>query len=113
MFEKYNIDDLYLAFIQVTFKDGYLNKLGDKLEGKLHSYNYITILAKENQQYIHLSQKPFKNYPMAQYSIKYLEPLSNYYSKKTEISKKKVLLETKQYHQKFYQEYLSKKTGLN
>lgn len=87
MFERNNIDDLFLASISVLYPDD--DKITDNFGGILKvsvaGYGYTTILKREEEKYIDLNnpkveitttRDPFKT----SYTIDYMEPLSKYYN---------------------------------
>lgn len=80
MFEKYDINDLYLALISARYpyNSGFKSR---NIEDK-----YMTILKKEGNTYFDLQYIDVKinkkNYPMVvSYTIEHIEPLSKYYNK--------------------------------
>ena len=103
MFEKYYIDDLFLAQILVTYpqftrhKDGSSTKI-DNFDGKIHNYGYSyrTILWKDNNRYVDLAHRSipinkFNAYDTS-YAISRLEPLSKYYKfNSSKLSRIKIL----------------------
>ena len=87
MFERNNIDDLFLASISVLYPDD--DKITDNVGGLLKlsraGYGYSTILKKDGEKYIDLNdtkreitttRDPLKT----SYTIDYMEPLSKYYT---------------------------------
>ena len=119
MFEKYNINDLFLASIEVDY--GYSINLFDTNVGGILSsgfagYGYITILKKEGEHYIDLQDKylvvPSVDSQGRRYTINYMEPLSNYYSQekgnKTILSRRKSISIAQQYINDFHHSHLDK-----
>ena len=87
MFERNNINDLFLASITVLYPDNDIvtDNVGGFLKISRAGYGYSTILKKEGEQYIDLNnpkkeitttRDPFKT----SYTIDYMEPLSKYYN---------------------------------
>ena len=87
MFERNNIDDLFLASISVLYPDNEMltDNIGGILTISIGGYGYTTILKREKEKYIDLNnpkaeitttRDPFK----ASYIIDYMEPLSKYYT---------------------------------
>ncbi len=86
MFERNNIDDLFLASISVLYPDNDIvtDNVGGLLKLSRAGYGYSTILKKEGEKYIDLNdtkreitttRDPLKT----SYTIDYMEPLSKYY----------------------------------
>ncbi len=86
MFERNNIDDLFLASITVLYPDNDIvtDNVGGLLKLSRAGYGYSTILKKEGEKYIDLNdtkreitttRDPLKT----SYTIDYMEPLSKYY----------------------------------
>lgn len=87
MFERNNIDDLFLASITVLYPDD--DKVTDNVGGLLKlsraGYGYSTILKKEGEKYIDLNDTKVeitttRNPNETNYTIDYMEPLSRYYT---------------------------------
>ena len=87
MFERNNIDDLFLASITVLYPDD--DKVTDNVGGLLKlsraGYGYSTILKKEGEKYIDLNDTKkeittTRNPNETSYTIDYMEPLSRYYT---------------------------------
>ena len=87
MFERNNIDDLFLASISVLYPDD--DKITDNVGGLLKlsraGYGYLTILKKEGEKYIDLNDTKVeitttRNPNETNYTIDYMEPLSRYYT---------------------------------
>lgn len=87
MFERNNIDDLFLASITVLYTDD--DKITDNVGGLLKlsraGYGYSTILKKEGEKYIDLNDTKVeitttRNPNETNYTIDYMEPLSRYYT---------------------------------
>lgn len=116
MFERYNINDLFLASITVMFPD---NDMWDVNIGGIcmmgtAGYGYLTILKKDDDRYIDLNDMSKKitttRDPMkTSYIINYIEPLSKYYTqdgkKKEVFSKRQALKEAKKYYNAIHQEH--------
>ena len=86
MFERNNIDDLFLASISVLYPDD--DKITDNVGGLLKlsraGYGYSTILKKGGEKYIDLNDTKkeittTRNPNKTSYTIDYMEPLSKYY----------------------------------
>ena len=87
MFERNNIDDLFLASITVLYPDN--DRVTDNVGGLLKlsraGYGYSTILKKEGEKYIDLNDTKVeitttRNPNETNYTIDYMEPLSRYYT---------------------------------
>lgn len=118
MFEKYDINDLFLASIEVMYAES--NKW-DIITGgffrhriKQTGYRYSTILLKDGEKFIDLQDNSIKidttrNPKVTSYVIEYMEPLSKYYTqkgkKKNTLSKRKALKKGKQYYEAMHQEH--------
>ena len=116
MFEKYDINDLFLAIVHVTFPENTwdLTAGGIEMMGP-NGYKYLTIIRKDNDTYIdlqHMSRimTTAKNSQITNYRVEYTQPLSKYYTqdgrKKQIFSKRKALLAAKEYYVSTYLEYL-------
>ena len=86
MFERNNIDDLFLASISVWYPDNVLltDNFGGILKVSIGGYGYSTILKKEGEKYIDLNDTKkeittTRNPNKTSYTIDYMEPLSKYY----------------------------------
>ncbi len=90
MFEKYSIDDLYLASVSICYP---------KIEGtNFKHYSYTTILRRENEKYtdlrhplrkIELERNPKKK----SFIINYMEPLNKFYNQDGErVTKKEAMM---------------------
>lgn len=100
MFGKYNIDDLFIAYINLFYI---------KRNGSLEYYAHSTTILKKvkEDQYINLKNGeivPSTNHPIVK-EIAYIEPLSNYYDqdgkKKVKVSKKKAIERLKENYNSF------------
>lgn len=116
MFERYNIDDLFLAVIHVTFPENAwdLTAGGIEMMGP-DGYKYLTILKKDNNTYIDLQYmsrtiNAIEDPKTIHYKVEYVQPLSKYYTqdgrKKQTFSKRQALLAAKKYCISAYSEYL-------
>lgn len=104
MLEKYNIEDLYLASVRVEYPK-YRLVNGEMVKSNNNGgYNYSTIVFKDKDKYIDLSFKSVRfgeAGPLSDsFIIESLEPLSNIYSGKKKIDKKKVLKINKEHNKK-------------
>ncbi|HIT37893.1 MAG TPA: hypothetical protein IAB59_05410 [Candidatus Onthousia faecipullorum] len=95
MFERNNIDDLFLASITVLYpnKDIVTDSIGSNFIMSELGYGYITILKKDGEKYIDLNDTKkeittTRNPNKTSYIIDYMEPLSKYYT--SDGKKKKV-----------------------
>lgn len=86
MFERNNIDDLFLASITVLYPDNDIvtDNVGGLLKLSRAGYGYSTILKKEGEKYIDLNDTKkeittTRNPNKTSYTIDYMEPLSKYY----------------------------------
>ena len=87
MFERNNIDDLFLASISVLYPDNDIvtDNVGGFLTISIGGYGYTTILKKEGEKYIDLNDTKVeitttRNPNETSYTIDYMEPLSRYYT---------------------------------
>lgn len=87
MFQKYNIKNLFLAEISVMYPDTDIAEvsLGGIFEERTTGYGYVTILAKVKGRYIDLQNmsktiSTTRNPKIESNVIRYIEPLSNYYT---------------------------------
>lgn len=112
MFERYNINDLFLASISIMKPDNNTCdvNVGNMFMGKTTGYGYSTILRKTDNRYIDLLNTSLKisttrDPEITSYVIDYIEPLSKYYTqdgKKKEIfSKRQALTELERYYDAF------------
>ena len=115
MFERNNIDDLFLASITVLYPDD--DKVTDNVGGLLKlsraGYGYSTILKKEGEKYIDLNDTKVeitttRNPNETNYTIDYMEPLSKYYNKdgkkKDTLSKKEAIGLLLEYYNEFHKD---------
>lgn len=122
MFEKYDINDLYIADINVAYPDPEVKEwdeeLGDIVMLSIAGYGYLTILRKDGERFIDLQNPKIKLYDKRITNkekcafIKRMEPLSNYYTqegkKKSTFSKRKVLKEAEKHYENFFQKKKTK-----
>ena len=119
MFERYNINDLFLASIDVIYpeRDTWDVNIGGIFMLQETGYGYLTILKKNGNTFIDLNDTTreittTRDPNKTSYIIEYMEPLSKYYTqegKKKEIfSKRKALLEAQKYYNIVHQEHLAK-----
>ena len=87
MFERNNIDDLFLASISVLYPDDdkVTDNVGNFFSLSMAGYGYLTILKKEGEKYIDLNDTKVeitttRNPNETNYTIDYMEPLSRYYT---------------------------------
>ena len=120
MFEKYDINDLYLADINVAYPDpeikGWDENFGNIFMMSIAGYGYLTILKKEGEKFIDLQNPKEKIYDRRITNkekcvfIKKMEPLSNYYTqdgkKKNTFAKRAALKEAKKHYKSFFQKKL-------
>ena len=116
MFEKYDINDLYLAIINVTYPDpevkNWDESLGNFIILSIPSFRYFTILKKDGYNFIDLQNPKVKLYDKRITTkekcsyIQTIEPLSNYYTKdgkkKNNFSKKSAIKEAKKHYEKLF-----------
>lgn len=100
MFERNNIDDLFLATISVSYPDNDIvtDNVGGLLKLSRAGYGYSTIKKKEGEKYIDLNDTKVeitttRNPNETSYTIDYMEPLSKYY---TSDGKRKKLFSNRQ-----------------
>lgn len=126
MFEKYNINDLFIAQVDVTYpepiweSDWQINAGGILLSTEI-GYGYLTIVFRKDDMYYELQSNKLlsfsRNPRITSYTIKYLEPLSDYYTqegkKKNKISRKQAIKEGRKHYSVIHQNILSlsKKTN--
>jgi len=102
MFERYDVNDLFLASITVTYPNDsmYDTNIGGILMDGIVGYGYITVLKKSGENYIDLKNPSRKittkrNPNIISNTIDYIEPLNKYYTqdgkKKNILSKRKTL----------------------
>ena len=119
MFKKYNINDLFIASLDVTYPDSYDSFIGGYLLIS-HSYDagygYITILAKTENGYIDLSnpKRKITNTKVlgeTSYTISYIEPLSRYYTqdgtKKAIFNRRKAIKIAKEHYNDIHQNHMN------
>ena len=108
MFERYDVNDLFLASISVMYPDYsmYDTNIGGILMCGTAGYSYFTILKKSEENYIDLNNPSIKittnrNPHITSCTIDYIEPLNKYYTqdgkKKNTLSKTKTLNLSKKY----------------
>lgn len=115
MFEKYDVNQLYIAYINVTYSQGGGGgTTGWSAELRMAGYggySYITILNKEGDKFIDLQNPEVKllfeeNSKQTSYVIEYMEPLNKYYTQdginKNKVGKRKSLKIAKKNSKKFY-----------
>lgn len=108
MFEKYNTNDLFLAIINVRFPD-YKKPCSLIIDG----YKYLTILYKENNEYIDLQYRDHeiiekRDSNVTCYTIEYMEPFNNYYNVKNSINSRRAKSEAKKYYKSINDNYNNK-----
>lgn len=123
MFERYNVNDLYLASINVmysetiTFAEAGFG--GMSFSSAIGGYGYITVVRKEGDKYIDLQNPDRKlvnerKSTETSYIIEYIEPLNKYYTQegKKKIGKRKSLKLAKNYYEEYHKnqmEHMNKK----
>lgn len=119
MFEKYNINDLFLAHVQVEYpKNSWDYNIGGVIRGGISGYTYLTILRKIEEKYIDL-QNGYKiittedqDSKQINYTIDYIEPLSKYYNqdgkRKNIFSRKKAISVAKKHYNEIHENYWNK-----
>ena len=87
MFEKNDINDLFLASISVLYPDDdkVTDNVGNFFSLSMAGYGYLTIKKKEGEKYIDLNDTKVeitttRNPNETSYTIDYMEPLSRYYT---------------------------------
>ena len=122
MFKKYNINDLYLADINVAYPDPEVKdwdeSLGNFIMISTAGFGYLTILRKDGESFIDLQNPKVKLYDRRITNkekctfIKSIEPLSNYYTqdgkRKTHFNKRDAIKEAEKHYEKFFQKKLQK-----
>lgn len=116
MFEKYNINDLFLAIIYVTYPyNQYDVDCGGILKSGPSGFGYTTILFKKGDKYIDLQHKKAKISniicPVSiSYTISYMEPLSKYYTqdgkKKDTFGRRNAINMGRKYYSKFSNDHM-------
>lgn len=118
MFERYNINDLFLASIDVTYPE---NDMGDTdiggiLKTGISGYGYLTILGKFGDRYFdlqHMSRRitDTRDPNTVSYTINYMQPLSKYYTqegkKKDTFSRRKAIREAEKHYNTVHREHLT------
>ena len=116
MFERNNIDDLFLASISVWKPENKieLDNIADFFIVSICSATeYSTILKKEGEKYIDLNDTKVeitttRNPNETNYTIDYMEPLSRYYTgdgkKKDTLSKKEAIGLSLEYYNEFHKD---------
>ncbi len=128
MFEKYSINDLFLAIIDVDYPNPFANDIsedsvnvGGVFSGSGGGYGYLTILKKDNDHYVDLQNLEYpitdiRNPRDISYTIEYMEPLSNYYTQDgKKLSRRKAIKLASQYYDSIHEnnlERLSKSKNL-
>ncbi len=118
MFKKYDIHDLFLASINVTYPDNEMwdTNFGGILRMGIAGYGYMTILRQEGDTYIDLENASRKittarDPKTVSHTIDYIVPLSKYYTqegkKKKIFSRKEALVEAQKYYHAVHLEYLA------
>lgn len=115
MFERNDINDLFLASISVKYPDSEMltDNFGGILKVRIGGYGYTTILKREEEKYIDLNnpkveitttRDPFKT----SYTIDYIEPLSKYYTndgkRKQIFSNRQAIKMAETYYDEFYKD---------
>lgn len=115
MFERNDINDLFLASISVKYPDSEMltDNFGGILKVSIGGYGYTTILKREEEKYIDLNnpkveitttRDPFKT----SYTIDYMEPLSKYYNedgkRNQTFSNRKARKIAETYYNEFYKD---------
>ena len=114
MFEKYNINDLFIASVSVSYPEKNIGiiTIGGLLTDAEIEYDYVTILRKEKDKYVDLQNgstmmdtiDPNK----LSHTIDYMEPLSKYYNKdgkkKDTLSKKEAIGLSFKYYKEFHKD---------
>lgn len=117
MFERYDLDTLFLADIDITFPNHsyFKTDMNGDSEERLSECSYTTIIRKIDDHYIDLAHpeikiSQFKSTRITTYTVGYKEPLSNYYTQdgksKQTFSRRKALKEGKKHYMEFYQKRL-------
>ncbi len=122
MFEKYDIEELYLASINVIYPDymGIETNIGGILIEKEAGYGYFTVVRAiehdDHTSYIDLAnpERPIRNSrnsSSTSYILEDTEPLSNYYTqdgkRKQTFSKRRALKEGEKHYNEFHQKRLA------
>lgn len=117
LFEKYNIDDLFLASVRVIYPENNLYNIDGIIMMGIAGYGYLTILKKEDDKYIDLCNRKVKiseerDSNKTSYIIDYIEPFNEYYNLDGDnlkmLSKRKVLTEAKKYYDDMHQKHINK-----
>ena len=106
MFGKYDINDFFLATIDITYPTADFDTETGLLRSQIVNYEYFTILLKKGHSYIDLQNPKNMHNQFTSYRIKFLEPLSNYYTsnviKKRNVGKKEAIEASKTYYKSVY-----------
>ena len=111
MFERNNINDLFLASVSVWYPENKLptDNIGGILQISQTKYGYVTILKKKKDKYIDLqngvTMMETRNPNKLSHTIDYMEPLSKYYTqdgtKKITLSNKEAIELSLEYFEEF------------
>ena len=115
MFERNNIDDLFLASISVLYPDDDIvtDNVGNFFSLSMAGYGYLTILKKDGEKYIDLNDPKkeittTRNPNETSYTIDYMEPLSKYYTsdgkRKKVFSNRQAIKMAKTYYNYFHKD---------
>lgn len=119
MFEKYDINDLFLAQISARYPQVNTPEvnIGNMFYGSTIGYGYLSIILKRGENFYDLNDsfkklltkdEPRQTTEIT-HQIEYMEPLSNYYTqdgkKKNVINKKQAKAEAQKYCDTFRQNY--------
>lgn len=124
MFQKYNINDLFIASISVIYPetDMWETNIGGIFKEKTTGYGYLTILRKVGDKYIDLNNtlcefSVTRDPKKTSYIINYTEPLSKYYKqnggKKENISKREAIKEASKHYNTVHEEHFAKTLKIN
>lgn len=115
MFERNDINDLFLATISVSYPDNDIvtDNVGGLLKLSRAGYGYSTILKKEGEKYIDLNDTKVeitttRNPNETSYTIDYMEPLGKYYTsdgrRKKVFSNRQAIIMAKTCYDEFFKD---------
>lgn len=119
MFERYNVNDLYLASINVMYSEtitiAEAGFGGMSFSSGIGGYGYITVVRKDGDKYIDLQNPNRKlvnerDLTETSYIIEYIEPLNKYYTQdgknKEKLGKRKSLKLAKNYYEEYHNNHV-------
>lgn len=114
MFEKIDVNDLYLAYITVVDSSKHYVYFDGEMTGMvvagLGDYGFLTVLRKMDERFedLHDSFRKIntnRESMVSPFVVDYIKPFSVYYNKKEKVTRKEALLEAQNYYDTVLQEY--------